>query len=350
MVDIRDQIGKTKELLAKTSDIVIVVHPKPGADIMGSALALSLGLQTLGKRTTVVCPDQITVDLSGFIGIQRVIRDVSNRNFVIGLDYVEGSIEKVSYAIEGNRFNLVIEPRAGFDPFTEDKVHFSHSGPKGDVIIMLDSVNFGDIGQLYENNKDFFSTKTVISLDNHSNNSYFGNLNIVDDKVATIAELTALTLSGLGVTITPDIATNLLNALYAGTDNFRKQGVMASAFDLASVCMKAGGVRFGTQGPLTSQQTPQQVVQPQRQQPAQQYTPPTMQQSPQAENTHQSKSTGAMSHDAPHQPISAGQPSNQSMHHTQQSVGVQGLQSQPQQQTPPSEWLKPKIFKSTSNV
>lgn len=331
-MDIRDQIGKAKDLLAKSTDIVIVTHLAPSEDAIGSSLALALGLETLGKKVTIVCPDQMTVNLSSFVGVQRIVRDIGRKNFVIGLDYEEGSIERVSYAIEGNRFNLVIEPRAGFPQFDEGKVHFSYGGAKADCIFIVDTVNYGGLGDLYESEKEFFGGRPVISIDHHTNNAFFGNLNIVDSQIATTSELVALTLSGFGITINADIATNILNALYGGTNNFQNQSVTASAFDLASVCMKAGAVRFAV-APVTP------AYSGQMQQPAQapeQYVQETpYQEAPVATPMAPQQAAPVMHH----------QPQEELQQSQQPSMAQPAA---PAQQQPPSEWLKPKIYKSTN--
>ena len=113
-MDISRDITTVKDLLVKTRDVLIVTHEHPTFDSIGSSLALYLGIAGLGKRVTVACPDPLTVELSSFVGMNKVINALGKKNFIISLDYVDGSIDRVSYNIENHKFNLVIEPRAGF--------------------------------------------------------------------------------------------------------------------------------------------------------------------------------------------------------------------------------------------
>ncbi|MBI5620087.1 DHH family phosphoesterase, partial [Candidatus Gottesmanbacteria bacterium] len=244
-MDITADSTKTKDLLDKAQDILIVTHEHPTHDSMGSVLALYLGLAGLGKRVTVACPDPVTVELSGYVGANKVVTELANKNFVISLDYVDGSIEKVSYNIEGSKFNLVIEPRAGFESFSEDKVHFSHSGVSADVIIAVDTIHLGGLKKLYEENKGLFAGKPIINVDRHPNNAKYGTVNITDSQASSTAELVGHLLSDLGVALTADIATNLINALYAATNSFQAPSVTAGAFQLAAASLKAGAKRFG---------------------------------------------------------------------------------------------------------
>ena len=236
--------AKAKDILTSAADVLIATHEHPTPDSVGSALALYLGLVGMGKKVTVVCPDPMVVGLSNFIGADKVTTEMGQKNFVISLDYQEGSIEKVSYNIEGSTFNLVIEPRAGFEPFSSDKVHYSHQGASPDAIITVDTIHLGGLKKLYESQKELFAAKPIINIDRHPNNAQYGAVNLVEAAASSTAELVAQLMSELGISLTPDSATNLLNALYGATNSFSTPMVTAMAFELAAACLKSGGKRF----------------------------------------------------------------------------------------------------------
>lgn len=296
-MDYQTEITKVKDILTKVKDVLIVTHENPNDDSVGSSLALYLGLISLGKKVTIACPDSLTVGLSSYIGVNKITADLAaKKNFIISLDYVDGSIEKVSYNIEGDKFNLVVEPRAGYDTFSSDKVHYSFASGNADLIISVDTIHLGGLKKLYEGNKDLFAGKPLVNIDRHPNNAQYGSINLVDVAASTTAEVVARTLSMLGVKLTVDIATNLLNAVYGGTNNFTAPNVSAGAFDVASVALKAGGKRFGVTDETVVTQTTETVI-PQ---------PVTFE----------------SAHDHPHPVAPIGQA--------------------------PSDWLKPKIFKSSN--
>jgi len=245
-MDYQTEVTKVKDLLAKAKDILIVTHESPTDDSIGSSLALYLGLISLGKKVTIACPDSMKVGLSSYVGVNKIISDLaSKKNFIISLDYVDGSIEKVSYNIEGDKFNLVVEPRQGFESFSQDKVHYSYASTSVDLIFSIDTIHLGGLKKLYEGNKELFAGKPVVNVDRHAGNAQYGSINIVDVSSSTTAEVVARLLSMLDVKLTVDIATNFLNAVYEGTGNFSVSNISAGAFDVASVALKAGGKRFG---------------------------------------------------------------------------------------------------------
>jgi c-di-AMP phosphodiesterase-like protein len=301
-MDFTNDITKIKDLLASAQDVLLVTHEHPTFDSMGSTLALYLGLTGLGKRVTVACPDQVTVELSNFIGANKVINMLGKKNFIISLDYVDGSIEKVSYNIEGDKFNLVIEPRQGHEIFSPDNVHYSYAGTGANVIITVDTIHLGGLKKLFDEDKDLYATKPIINVDRHPNNANFGHTNMVNPGASSTAEVVATLLNGLGIAITEDIATNLLNALVGATNNFQSPQVTAEAFEFAALCMKAGGKRF------TKSVTPQEEI-----------------------------------------PVSGGESvANEPKRMEKAPVKPSPAPAtQPKKQAPP-DWLKPKIYKSTN--
>jgi len=295
-MDYETALQKAKDMVNTAKEIVVVTHGNPTMDSMGGSLALMLGLASLGKQSAVICPDPMTVGFSNFVGADKVSRQFGNKNFVISLDYDDGSIEKVSYNIEGKKFNLVVEHRPGFEPMTSDKVQYNYQGVSADLIISVDTLHLGELGAVYEQQKAFFAGKQIINIDFHDANANYGAINLVDPGASSTTELVAEFLATLGVKLTTDIATNLLNAIYDATKNFQNPNVTSMAFEVASVCLKAGAKRFGA-APVT----PREVHAP--------VSPPV-----------QTTVQPSVPHVAP--PVVK----------------------------PPDDWLKPKIFKSSGSL
>lgn len=248
-----------KPLIDKAKDILIVTHVNPTYDSIGSALSLYLGLKGIGKTVTIACSTPMIVEYAGFVGANKLQTSIAKKNFVISLDYEDGSIEKVSYNIEGNKFNLIIEPRPGFSEFSQDKVSYGHAGTAVDTIITVDTKHLGGLGAVYEEDKELFATHPIINIDSHEDNAKYGSVNITG-MAGTTAELAARFLTALGITLTEDIASNLLHAIYQTTHSFHTH-VTAQTFEVASQCMKAGGKQIVPHQPIAEQKAP--VSQPQ---------------------------------------------------------------------------------------
>ncbi|MFZ2025424.1 MAG: DHH family phosphoesterase [Microgenomates group bacterium] len=323
-------ILRTKDLVTQAKDVLILTHANPTADSIGSALALYVAMKNAGKHVVIGCPTPMIVEFSSFVGANKVETKFSKKNFVISLDYEDGSIDKVTYNIEGQKFNLIIEPRPGFENFNEEHVSFHHKGTAADVIFIIDTMHLGELGELYEGEKELFATRPIINIDKHIENAKYGAVNIIDH-AATTAELVATVMSEIGTPLTEDIATNLLNAIYSASNNF--QEITARTFEVAGACVKAGGKRFPTELPLAPEFI-KELSHPVTEEKSQEVTAPQ----PAAAAD---QPLAEVETPAPTEVVTA--PESEEKKASTSPVG--GLTTP---QNPPEDWLKPKIFKSSS--
>lgn len=319
-----NDLSQIQQAIGSANDILVVTPKNPTTDSLGSALALYLTLPQMGKRVSVVSPEKVTVEVSNLVGIDKVGDTVGSKNFVISLDYEEGSIEKVSYNIEGDKFNLVIEPRPGFS-FSEEKVNFSKSVGNSDLLIFIDIPNPEDLGSLTEQLRDMASRMPVINIDTHPNNARYGKINIIQPQAASVSEVMLSLFQGLGYAINADTATNLLMGVSSGTDNFSSPRTTPDSFEAAATLLRMGAQK-GQQGGKMSGQTftpppgGSYVPQPQPMMPRPRMIPPRpFQHAPQRP-----------------QPM---QPQMPSMPQPMQSAPMDEAEA-------PPDWLKPKIFRS----
>jgi len=236
-------LSEIQSLLDQTKELLILTRENPDKDSLAASLALFLTLSATGKKARVACPTPSTVEFANLFAIDKVSQTLGSRNFIISLDYVEGSIDKVSYNISGDKFNLVIEPRPGTPPFSPEKVHYSSSTIMPDLIFVLGTADFEQLGKFYKDEKDLYSKVPVVNIDYHHDNTYFGKINLVDTEASSVSEIVSFFLRDLGFSLTQEVATNLLAGIDSATKNFSPSLASASAFEAAAFCLKAGGKR-----------------------------------------------------------------------------------------------------------
>lgn len=245
-MDVTVETQSLKELVSalKTQEIVIFLPDIATRDAMAAALGLYLSLTSdpLHKIVKVAYPKPPTVAWSHLVGIDKVIAAVGNKNFIISLDYIEGSIERVSYNIEGNKFNLVIEPKPDTQMFSEKNVHYNYSGLNAGLIIVIGAQNLEQLGKTYTDNKKIFDEKPVVVIDHNTQNKQYGKINLVRP-ASSISEIVTHTLVSGAFPMSSDIATNLYDGLLTGSRNFSVPQVTASTFEAATALMKNGARR-----------------------------------------------------------------------------------------------------------
>jgi len=308
-----DQINQARSLVETAKEVVIALPVNPNFDCVAAALSLYLGFSVRGVVTSLICASAMTVEFSHLIGVDKVTKNLNGnhgKNLVISFPYQEGSIEKVSYNIENDTFNLVIEPREGYPIVTQDMIKFSQSGGNTDFIITIGASKLSDLDYLYNDNQQFFSSKPILNIDIDSQNTRFGRINIVDPNISSLSELTLSLFSNFGLQMNSDIATNLLAGITSGSQNFTSPQTQASSFEAAAMCIRSGARKI-TLGAKASA-----VVQP---------SPPVMPTFNKPIN------------------ISKTQPAKQK--------SFQSQQPQPQKKQAgeaPPDWLKPKIYKGST--
>ena len=238
-----DQLKELHTLIDRAKEIMLALPKSPNLDKTATALSFFLALSGKGKQVKIVCPEQMTVEFNQLVGVDKITTSATGgngRNLIISFPYQEGSIEKVSYNIENDTFNLVIEPREGYPIISSNDMRYSFGGGNVDIIITIGVAILTDLNSLYQNSQDLFATKPIINIDSQNQNQRFGKLNIIDPSVSSVSELGMYLLSQLNLPVDPDIASNLLAGITSGSQNFTSKETSITTFEAATVCLRNG--------------------------------------------------------------------------------------------------------------
>ncbi|HYV22910.1 MAG TPA: bifunctional oligoribonuclease/PAP phosphatase NrnA [Candidatus Bathyarchaeia archaeon] len=164
--------------------IALVSHRDPDPDTIGSALALGLGLESLGKRVSWHCADPVPEQ-------QRFLH--------------------------------------GSDRFTQEP-------PPEDVDLVV-TVDFGSVDRA---KFALPSRPKLVNIDHHASNDNFGTANLVDVTAAASAELVSRVIDALGVKWTPEMATAALVGIMTDTGSFQFPSTDARALGRAARLREAG--------------------------------------------------------------------------------------------------------------
>jgi len=235
--------GQIQEALSTAQSALIVLPQKLNHDKVAAALSAYLSLKKAGKQAVILCFKPMTVEYSSLVGVNQITKKLPGRNLVISFDYLEDSIGKVSYNIEGNKFNLVVQPKEGCPPLSTKRVSYSYSGGQSDLIFIIGASSFEDLGGFYFNNKQLFEQSKTVNLNIDGRNSRFGKINLINSRAACYSEVMAELLHRLKLPVDVDIASNLLQGLEKATGSFSSRMVNANTFEAAALCLRAGAKR-----------------------------------------------------------------------------------------------------------
>lgn len=229
-----------KALISPAKSPLIVLPSKFTFDQVASALGLYISLAMNEKDTSVYCPTPMTVGVNRLVGVQRIKNEVGNKNLTLTFkNYEASSIEKVSYDIVDGEFKLTIVPKTGFSAPESENISSSFSGISSDLVILvggatdedfpiLSMPELAEVKIVYIGNRQFSSSRNVLSL------ATVGS---------SVSEVVANLIKNNSLPMDPDIATNLVMGIEAGSSNFTTNEVTADTFEVFAGLLRAGGVR-----------------------------------------------------------------------------------------------------------
>lgn len=352
------QIPRVVNIIDSQTSTAILLPEKTGIDAILSATALYLSLLKMNKAVNISCSGTIPQEVSLFKGVDKIEKKLGagGDHLVISFPYVEGSIDKVTYNIENQQFNLIVAPREGFPKLDPAQVRYSYSGAKVDLIITIDVPNLNSLGSLYRENEEQFKGKDIINIDRHFTNANFGTVNIVEKQSSSLSEIVFRIIEALGVVVDKDISTSLYAGIVNATNNFTAYSVNAETFDVSSKLLKAGAIKKPLRSTMTAPSMNLPRV-PQRTMFPVQHTQSSFDLHDDINHNFNDMSTDIDFY-PPQQVVTQPQPTTTIRQKQSGSYEIDNAQSIEQIETKepitkenaPQDWLKPKIFKGKSGM
>ena len=174
------------EEINNAQSIVILTHENPDGDAIGSGLALYNALKQIGKNPDIIIPEY-----------PRIFE------FLPGADEIkkESVIEKYDLAI---------------------------------------SVDCATVKMLNGFANYFENAKVRVSIDHHSTNTMFGDLNYVSPDAPACAQILLMVFEYFKIEVTKDIGTCILTGIITDTGGFKYSGVTSETFEFVAWLLDKG--------------------------------------------------------------------------------------------------------------
>lgn len=180
--------GRLVELIHNSKTILLCAHKQPDGDALGSMLAMNRMLRQMGKETTMVSQDTLP--------------------------------DKYQYLASQEEILKSEDCKTGFD--------------------LAISVDVPDVGRLGACTELFFSASNTVQLDHHATNTYFADINMVDENACAAAIVVMRLMDALQYVPDEKAAECLYTALSTDTGNFCFGNVNAETFMRMSSLMETG--------------------------------------------------------------------------------------------------------------
>ncbi len=179
--------SEIREALSGCRHILVASHLRPDADALGSTIAAALWLRDAGHEVTAWNED--------------------------------GMLEKFFFLPSSE---LVTKPAVSPVSF--------------DAVLALDTSVKNRLGTVLSS----ASAPLWICIDHHKSNEGYADLNLIDSSRPATGEILTKAFLEEGITITPEMASNLFAAISTDTGSFQYQGTGAETFELAAELIRRG--------------------------------------------------------------------------------------------------------------
>jgi len=230
--------------IERSEKILLCTHRKPDGDAIGSIMAMYKALNLLGKEVTAACADELPENFLFLPEIDHLSQDVpGGKDFVVTLDCDQTEVDRLKYHLEDNKIHIVITPKKG--KFRKENVSCQERTDHYDLIITVDVADISQLGKLYEDNVELFTSTPIINIDHHISNPGFGKVNLIDVSSSSTAEILYGLIRHLEqhfqkTLIVPETATFLLSGVTTDTGSFQNANTTPKSMDIAADLMEAG--------------------------------------------------------------------------------------------------------------
>lgn len=233
------------QLLVNHKTKLLLTKNEINGDLFGSLLAWGffLGKYNGGTNPTLYIPryNELKKIYPFLPEYDSVIEEISGvRDFILSFNIKENDIKNVRWKKENQHLDIIITPEKGsIDPrdFSFIPAKFLY-----DLLLILGTSDFGELGKTYEKNSDLFFELPIINIDIDPGNENYGQLNLVNPVPSSLAEFSAdLMLKINEEAMKDEVAQCLLTALVESTDNLKSSKVTPHTFEIASLLMEKGG-------------------------------------------------------------------------------------------------------------
>jgi len=233
----------------KAKNILIAFNSNANGDAIASSLALFLFLKKINKKVNIASSFSQEKKLSdknlwsflpGYNMIENNLRNL--RKFIVSLNIKNAKISQIKYNVEGEKLNFIIAPEEGW--FSQEDVSSASGGFEYDLIFTINTPDLESLGQLYDNNVEFFYKTTIINLDHQANNEEYGQINYLDINVSSSAEIVFKLINSYDKNLLDeDMATCLLTGIIVKTKNYKSPNLTPLTLLTSSKLISAGAQR-----------------------------------------------------------------------------------------------------------
>lgn len=231
------------ELLKGARQTLITTREHPSLDEVASACALAHCFKAKELPFDLVIPGFTTAPAFLPVAGLAIRSGVGAlRAYHFKLDVSKVALQELLYEVKDGLLDITLLPKEG--SWTGQDARFTAADDRYDLIICLGAPDKQSLGELSRRETDFLSRTVTINIDSNPTNDYWGQVNIVDLRKSSVAEVVhAWIETWAPEQLTPDVATCLLAGIVSKTRAFRTSNIQPETLERAAALVALGGRR-----------------------------------------------------------------------------------------------------------
>lgn len=232
-----------KELFDRSKSALVVLGNNNDADLACLAASLIEIFAAYKKEALLLTKTELPIAAKPLVKPELIKQKLSPESLIISFDWTESQLDKVSYNISGNRFDLIVSSRG--KRINPADISYSYKGEKFDLVL---TVGVRDLAELnsFGLETDVFNHLPSINFDKNRENTQFAKINLVSAGTDGLCYLATNVFKGAQIVLPTKAAEIMLVGVREGTKNFTAVADPA-AFEAAAYlkrCMIPGMVNF----------------------------------------------------------------------------------------------------------
>lgn len=236
-----DDTGKQiVDSIKKSSNILVTVSNNPSVDELSAALALSIILNNMDKRTSAVFSGEIPPAIT-FLEPDRTFEHSADslRDFIIALN--KEKADHLRYKVDGDVVKIFITPYK--TTLTEKDLEFSQGDYNVELVLALGVTDQEHLDKALAAHGKILHDATVITITAGTSKSNLGSIDWHNADTSSLSEMIVALADGLKgdePILDQQIATALLTGIVSATDRFSNSRTTSRAMTMAAQLMAAG--------------------------------------------------------------------------------------------------------------
>lgn len=236
---------RTLENLTKAQSIVVIVNEDSSIDGLASGLAIYLSLVKLGKNVSILAKTPSVGDAQKLYGVDKIGTYKGSKNLIVVINNAIETIDRVSHFLDGDKLKLILHVFPQSNGISQNQISFEEEGVKPDVVFAVGYNSEDELKKEIEHVQNIDSKTWLVNISRKDLGQIFAQVNMFDEKAASLSEITGSFINQLALPVDEDIAYNLYAGISEATLMFSPARTGPLSLEIASWLLKFGAGRAG---------------------------------------------------------------------------------------------------------